>query len=136
MSENSATANAGPLTNQEVAVRPRSKAKQKAKDRQRAFVVVAGFVLMAAVGALLAISNRMSSHTTEVISNNILRTAKVTSSSIDDKNCREQVFDNQTGRMTRLEQPCDANAFDSNGVTAPLGTIHRLDAISKSFSGR
>jgi hypothetical protein len=107
-------------------------------DPEPAFVIVAGFLLMVAAVALLATSAEypMSPHTTEVISNNNLRTAKVASSSIDDKHCREQVFDNQTGRITRSEQPCDTNAFDSNSVMAPLGTIHRLDAISKSFSGR
>jgi hypothetical protein len=138
MNENFATANVARLINREVAVRPQSKAKQKATDRQRALVVVAGFGLMAAIGALFALSAEypMSSHTTDVISNNNLRTGKITSSSIDDENCREQEFDNQTGRMTRSEQSCDTNAFDSSGVMVPSGTIHRLDAISKSFSGR
>jgi hypothetical protein len=45
-------------------------------------------------------------------------------------------FNNQTGRMTRSQQPCDMTTRDSNGVPVPQGTIHRLDAISKSFSGK
>jgi hypothetical protein len=38
--------------------------------------------------------------------------------------------------MTRSQQACDTTARDSNGVPIPLGTIHRLDAISKAFSGK
>jgi hypothetical protein len=62
-----------------------------------------------------------------------LRTAKITQDS-GGKGCSRQTFDNQTGRMTRTPQPCEATTYDSNGVPVPLGTIHRLDAISKAFS--
>jgi hypothetical protein len=61
--------------------------------------------------------------------------AKISNES-DGKGCSQRTFDNQTGRMTRSQQPCEATAYDSKGVPIPLGTIHRLDAISKSFSGR
>ena len=47
--------------------------------------------------------------------------------------CAQQVFDNQTGRMMRSSQPCEATTYDSNGMPVPVGTIHRLDAISKGF---
>ena len=63
-----------------------------------------------------------------------LRTAKITQD-LDGKGCSQQVFDNQTGRVRQSQLPCDATTFDSNGVPVPVGTIHRLDAISKSFSG-
>ncbi len=63
-----------------------------------------------------------------------LRTAKITKD-LDGKGCSQQVFDNQTGRMRQSQLPCEATAFDSNGVPVPVGTIHRLDAISKSFPG-
>jgi hypothetical protein len=63
-----------------------------------------------------------------------LRTAKITQD-LDGKGCSQQVFDNQTGRMRQSQLPCEATTFDSNGVPVPVGTIHRLDAISKSFSG-
>jgi hypothetical protein len=48
--------------------------------------------------------------------------------------CVHQRFDNKTGRMTRSQEPCEL-ARDSNGIPIPLGTIHRLDAISRAFSG-
>jgi hypothetical protein len=63
-----------------------------------------------------------------------LRTAKITQDLVG-KGCSQQVFDNQTGRMRQSQLPCEATTFDSNGIPVPVGTIHRLDAISKSFSG-
>jgi hypothetical protein len=65
---------------------------------------------------------------------NDLRTAKITRSS-DGAECWQTIFDNQTGRMTRSRQPCETTTYDGNGAPVPVGTIHRLDAISKSFSG-
>jgi hypothetical protein len=63
-----------------------------------------------------------------------LRTAKITKTS-GDNGCSQEIFDNQTGRMNRSQQPCEATAYDSHGAPVPVGTIHRLDAISKSFAG-
>jgi len=34
-----------------------------------------------------------------------------------------------------LAKACDEEARDKDGVPIPVGTIHRLDTISKSFSG-
>ena len=68
------------------------------------------------------------------MSDNDLRTARITRD-LDGKGCAQQVFDNQTGRMTTTPQPCQATVYDSNGMPVPVGTIHRLDSISKSFSG-
>ncbi len=65
---------------------------------------------------------------------NELRTAKITTNS-DGNGCWQRVFDNQTGRVLQQQKPCEAAAYDINGVPAPIGTIHRLDAISKSFPG-
>jgi hypothetical protein len=62
------------------------------------------------------------------------RTAKITKES-DGRGCWRQIFDNQTGSMVRSQEPCDATSYDANGAPVPVGTIHRLDAISKSFSG-
>jgi hypothetical protein len=137
MSEIPTADNAGPLANRSVGQRSRLKAEQMAKDHRRG-LVVAGFALSAAIIALLAISTvyPTSPRTSDVLPNNTLRIGKVTNNSIDDKKCGELIFDNQTGRMVSSEQPCDTTAFGSIGVMTPSGTIHRLDAISKSFSGR
>jgi hypothetical protein len=92
----------------------------------------------AATGAVvLALESRVSvppSYSTgTAMSDNKPRTAKVTNEA-DGKGCSQQIFDNQTGRMIRSQQPCEAPAYDGNGVPVPVGTIHRLDAISRSFS--
>jgi hypothetical protein len=76
-----------------------------------------------------------SPQTATAIPDSDVRTAKITKSA-DGAECWQTIFDNQTGRMTRSRQPCEPTAYDSNGATVPVGTIHRLDAISKSFSGR
>jgi hypothetical protein len=49
--------------------------------------------------------------------------------------CKQMKFDNQNGRISDGATPCDDQiALDARGVPIPQGTIHRLDAISKSFS--
>jgi hypothetical protein len=64
-----------------------------------------------------------------------LGSAKVIIDASDGSGCRQRAFDNQTGRMVRSQQPCDSTTLDGSGAPVPVGTIHRLDAISKSFSG-
>lgn len=117
---------------------------QRAQERRRALIVGCGILFVAGLGFVLVMTAGlpMSTHLTastqtasEAPDNN-LGSAKVTIDSADGGGCRKQVFDNQTGRMTRSQQPCDTTARDGNGTPIPLGTIHRLEAISKSFSGK
>jgi hypothetical protein len=61
--------------------------------------------------------------------------AKITND-LNGNGCFQQEFDNKTGRIIQLREPCETVARDNNGVPLPVGTIHRLDAISKAFSGR
>ena len=45
-------------------------------------------------------------------------------------------FDNDTGRTISESKSCHGNlALDAHGVPIPMGTVHRLDSISKSFFG-
>jgi hypothetical protein len=99
-------------------------------------VVGLGFVLV--MTAELPISTHLtnSSQTASEAPDNNLRSAKITVDFADGSGCQKQFFDNQTGRMTRSQQPCETTAYDNNGVQLPLGTMHRLDAISKSFLGQ
>ena len=80
--------------------------------------------------------SRVSSQTTQARPDNELRLGKVVSDSRNNNGCRQKIFDNQIGRVTETEQPCEDAAFDSNGRPILRGTIRRLDAISKSFSNR
>jgi hypothetical protein len=119
--------------------RPRS---QRSQERRRALIISCGMLLAAtatavvviALGSPISVPASNSAQTTMAMPDGDLRTARITTDS-GGKGCSRQTFDNQTGRMTRSQQPCEATAYDSNGVPVPLGTIHRLDAISKSFSG-
>ncbi len=94
--------------------------------------MVAGAVI--AVEAPTSVHPSNPSHTAVAIPESDLRSAKVTRD-LDGKGCSQQVFDNLTGRMSQSRLPCEATTYDSNGAPVPVGTIHRLDAISKSFSG-
>src|SRR5450432_2784145 len=108
---------------------------QMAQERRRALIIICGILFVAGFGVMLIAIEILvpnSSHTASAVPDNTLRTAKVTIDSVDGNGCQQQVFDNQTWRMTRTQQPCNPTARDSNGVPIPLGTIHRLDAISKS----
>jgi hypothetical protein len=45
-------------------------------------------------------------------------------------------FDNTDGRLIENLKPCEKDIrFDARGRAMPMGTVHRLDAISKSFLG-
>jgi hypothetical protein len=115
---------------------------QRAHERRRALIVSCGMLLVAALAAVVVIAaeSPMSRHASNpppaapAMPGSDLRTGKITRQS-DGDGCWQQVFDNQTGRMRRSQQPCEATAYDGNGASVPIGTIHRLDAISKSFSG-
>lgn len=49
--------------------------------------------------------------------------------------CKRLRFDDN-GRPVQDVVPCDQSGIrDARGQPVPVGTIHRLDAISKSFSG-
>ena len=51
--------------------------------------------------------------------------------------CALAKFDNDTGRTIESSRHCEnIVVLDSRGVPVPQGTVHRLDAISKSFSGQ
>jgi hypothetical protein len=117
---------------------------QKAQERRQALIVGCGILFVVGLGLVLVMTAELptsthlttSSQTPSWAPDNKLGSAKVTIDSADGGGCRQQAFDNQTGRMTQSQQPCDTTARDSNGVLIPLGTIHRPDAISKTFSGK
>jgi hypothetical protein len=117
---------------------------QWAQERRRAVIIGCGILFMVGLGFALVMTAELSvsPHLTNspqlasVTPDNNSSSATITIDSADGSGCRQQVFDNQTGRMTRSQKPCDTTARDSSGVPIPLGTIHRLDAISKSFSGK
>ena len=54
----------------------------------------------------------------------------------DNQECQQRTFDNDSGRMSDAATPCSKIVLDEHGVPVPMGTVHRLNAISKSFSGQ
>jgi hypothetical protein len=55
----------------------------------------------------------------------------------DDSRCEQLKFDNDSGKTTASTAPCENKVvLNTQGAPVPQGTVHRLDAISKSFSGR
>lgn len=55
----------------------------------------------------------------------------------ENNKCQRTKFDNDTGTTVEDFARCDNDVvLDAQGVPVPQGTAHRLDAISKSFSGR
>jgi hypothetical protein len=141
MSENSSTVDipkAAPLPTPVRAVRPKLKSASKVQDWHRARIVIAGFVIFAVVGGVLAMVTtypRPSPPTTTAMLGGKLNTGKIMSYVGPDKECREQVFDNATGQMTK-PMPCNLNTLDINAASTSLNTTDRLDSISKAFSGR
>jgi hypothetical protein len=48
--------------------------------------------------------------------------------------CQQRSFNNQTGQISDQTSPCRNDVvLDANGMPMPTGTIHTLNAISKSF---
>jgi hypothetical protein len=120
------------------ASRPASMMHQRAgagKQERRRVVVIGCVGLMAAtfgtaaVVALGTLQLPAKFASTSSVLEEKPRNAKV----IDELSRQCRNFDNQTGRMTQGE-PCEVVPRDAQGVPIPVGTIHRLDSISKSFS--
>jgi hypothetical protein len=110
-------------------------------DRKRAKIVVGVIVVVVSVGVMLVVATRLpialrpknlSQAANDTSASNHFD-AKVFIDTTGNGDCRQEVFDNQTWRMTRSKQPCDATALDAAGVPIPKGTMNRLEAISKSF---
>jgi hypothetical protein len=117
---------------------------QRTQERRRALILGCAILLPATLYLLAVIATKSpipmsvpSSQLpqTAIETHDFEQTARITNAS-DANGCFQQQFDNKTGRMTRLQEPCETVVRDAYGVPMPAGTIHRMDAISKAFSGR
>jgi hypothetical protein len=111
---------------------PRLKADLKAHDQYRALVTVAGFLVLASLGLLLAMTtdHLKPSQTRNAELDDDLFTGSIRTNSDDKMECREQFFDNRSGKMT-VPEPCGLRAVNGKGASTPSIS---LDAIRKSFS--
>jgi hypothetical protein len=54
----------------------------------------------------------------------------------DKGRCELVKFDNYSGRTIEYSKHCETNVVqDAHGIPVPVGTVRRLDSISKSFLG-
>jgi hypothetical protein len=53
----------------------------------------------------------------------------------DKGRCELMKFDNYSGRTIENSKRCETIVRDARGIPVPVGTVHRLDSISRSFSG-
>jgi hypothetical protein len=60
-------------------------------------------------------------------------TGRITWELADGTRCFLGQFNNATGRISGMGDTCSVSIGDSTGVLAPMGTIHRLESIQKSF---
>ena len=78
---------------------------------------------------------RAAGPSAQSLDSNESRTGKIVLQTNPDQ-CELMKFDNDTGRVIEDLKPCDNNVIlDEHGRPLPMGTIHRLDAISRSFFG-
>jgi hypothetical protein len=64
-----------------------------------------------------------------------IRTGKIVLQTDPDQ-CAQMKFDNTDGRLIENLKPCEKDIrFDARGRAMPMGTVHRLEAISKSIFG-
>jgi|ERR1700722_15756539 hypothetical protein len=140
MAGTSTAGNAGPVAHPALA---QGKSQRAQRRRRASFVgriilipASLGLVLLVAAGLLLLTHHKDQSRSASALASNNFGSAKVLIDSADGSGCRQEVFDNKTWRMTQSQQPCDAATRDANGIPVPVGTVRRLDAISKSFLGK
>jgi len=100
-----------------------------------ALFIAAGFFVLATLGFLSAraFGDPTASYTANAESSAELYTGTVISNPDYKSECRERLFDNKTGRMTKSE-PCGWRALNGNSASARSNSIGL--AIKKSFSNR
>ena len=110
---------------------PRLKADQKAHARYRAMVTIAGFFVLATLGIVLARTTNYTkpSQTMNAELDDELFTGTIRTNPDDKRGCREQFFDNRSGKMT-MPEPCGLRALNGKGAPTPSNSF---DAIRKSF---
>jgi hypothetical protein len=120
---------------------PRPHRAHLKRQRQRAFTF--SLFAIAAIGGLVVMTIFWASAPAPKLSDAsppelVAREAQIGTIEIHDGvgRCQQVKFDNERGTTIDNPGPCPKPVLDARGVPVPQGTIHRLDAISKSFFGR
>jgi hypothetical protein len=118
-------------------------ARRKRTSRGPWPVLIGSSCLCAAILLLALTANITLPWISQAISNNQMQPADSQEARMgtielqtDQEQCDVMKFDNDTGRTIADSKRCHSNVtLDAHGVPIPMGTVHRLDSISKSFLG-
>jgi hypothetical protein len=88
--------------------------------------------LLALVGFAFGFISVRSSHAITEAAPEAMPTGTIAES--DTPVCKRLTFD-RNGQVVRDVVPCDGSVRDARGQPVPIGTMERLNAISKSFAG-
>ena len=112
----------------------RSKTKVRQQHRSKVWLIVASLGIAASATALVGFSSTIFSRGSLAIA--ARSEALPTGAIADIEFCKRLKFDDNGG-VSHDVVPCDqSGTLDARGQPVPVGTMRRLDAISKSFSGR
>jgi hypothetical protein len=105
--------------------------------RQRRYGIIVFLFAFAAIGSLIMITEGSNSSARTPIDPGSTPSAQPGSIvRQSEAGCEQLIFDNATGKTIENYSPCDSHVIlDAHGVPIPQGTMHHLNAISKSFSG-
>lgn len=122
--------------------RPRAKlgaaqASSGGPRRRLSWIALISLATMAGAAVLIAFSHVLFSGRSSIAARDTasesVQTGTIAES--DREFCKRLRFD-ETGRAFQDVVPCDGDTVrDARGQPVPQGTMHRLDAISKSFAG-
>jgi hypothetical protein len=114
---------------------------RKRLARRRQDIIISLFFAGGVIAALALVAEFGLSWVSRPISGAALNTADIEDPQIgtltvqtDENKCELMKFDNETGRTIENTARCRNDVtMDAHGAPVPVGTVHRLDAISKSF---
>lgn len=115
--------------------------RRKKSALSRRDIVIGSLCVSAMVAALVLVAEFGVPWISQSISSAAINTADADNSQIgtimlqtDENECALLKFNNQTGRTVENNARCRKDVtLDAHGMPVPTGTIHRLDAISRSF---
>lgn len=118
--------------------------RRSPRTRSRWYILFSSFFTCAAIGLLVATSNStlpwlthgayFGDQSSSTNSQDSQAGTVVVQSGQDA--CDILKFDNNTGRTIDSSQHCHSSVVrDARGTPVPMGTVHRLNSISRSFLG-
>jgi hypothetical protein len=91
----------------------------------------------AAIAAMAVIATQLGTLPALVASNFAVREEGTVVGSImlhsPANECRHKTFNNRTGQIADAGTPCNDALVDDKGVPIPMGTVHTMGSISRSF---